>query len=163
MSSSDRRKFLSLLLTLPLIGCGFTPAYGPGSPATALRGRVKADEPGTRDAFTFVARLEERLGLPENPAYRLSYGISITRVDLAVSTDGSILRYETVGTINWQLIDMASGKTVTSGTAQSFTGSAATEATVAAQAAEDDARARLMRILADQIVTKLIATMPKTP
>ncbi|PZQ95430.1 MAG: hypothetical protein DI533_19115 [Cereibacter sphaeroides] len=163
MSSSDRRQFLSLLLTLPLVGCGFAPAYGPGAPAKALLGKVQADEPGTRDAFSFVARIEERFGRPQEPTFRLSYQISIQRVDLAVTTAGSILRYEMVGNVNWQLIDIATGKVITTGTAQSFTGSAATETTTAAQAAEDDSRLRLMRILADQVASKLVATATNAP
>ncbi len=157
MSSSDRRQFLGLIAALPLVGCGFTPAYAPGGAANALTGRVLADAPGDRDGFSFVARIEDRLGLPEAAAYRLSYQITTSRVDLAVTTEGSILRYNIVGTVVWALSDVASGATLASGTAESFTGSAATLATISAQTAEDDARQRLMRILADQVVTKLIA------
>ena len=50
------------------------------------------------------------------------------------------------------------GLIVGSGTVSSFTGSAATTSTVAAQTAEDNARRRLMQILATQIVTKITAT-----
>ena len=163
MSSSDRRQFLTLLLGLPLVGCGFTPAYAPGAPATALRGRVEADAPVNRDGFTFVARIEDRLGRPDAPRYRLSYAISTQRADLAVTTAGSILRYEISGQVTWSLIAIGSGAVVTGGTAQSFTGSAATRATIAAQAAEDDARQRLMQILADQVATRLIAEAGKLP
>ena len=157
MSSSDRRQFLALLLALPLVGCGFTPAYAPGGAAGTLRGRVQADAPASRDSFTFVARIEDRLGRPDAPAYRLSYQITTQRIDLAVTTSGAILRYNITGTAIWTLSDIGTGATLASGVAESFTGSAATRATIAAQSAEDDARLRLMQILADQVVTKLIA------
>jgi LPS-assembly lipoprotein len=52
---------------------------------------------------------------------------------------------------------------VLSGREQNFTGQSATEATIQAQAAEDDARQRLMVILADQIVTRLVAGAAALP
>jgi LPS-assembly lipoprotein len=164
MSSSDRRRFLALILGLPLAGCGFTPSYGPGASASALLGRVRADDPSNRDAFAFVARIEERLGLPQADAWRLSYRISTRRIDLAITTEGSILRYNIVGTVSWSLIDPATGATLVSGKAESFTGSAATTSIIAARTAEDNARGRLMIILADQIIAKLEASaLPGAP
>ena len=52
--------------------------------------------------------------------------------------------------------------TVTSGTVDSFTGYSATGSTVATRAARADAEERLTTILADQIVTRLIAAAPAT-
>jgi LPS-assembly lipoprotein len=158
MSLPDRRQLLALLLALPLAGCGFAPVYAPGTPAQALVGRVQADAPTTRDSFLFVAEVEALLGRAEDPAFRLTYQISIRRVDLAVTTAGSILRYNLIGEINWSLIDNATGATLTGGTENSFTGSAATTSIIAARAAEDNARRRLMQILANQIVTRITAT-----
>ncbi len=100
------------------------------------------------------------MGRGPDPDFRLTYAISTRRVDLAVDTSGSILRYNLIGTVTWQLRDAATGKVLAEGREQNFAGSAATEATIPAQAAEDDARQRLMVILADQVVTKLVATAP---
>ena len=158
MSLSDRRHLLALILALPLAGCGFSPVYAPGAPANALAGRIEADAPNSRDSFIFVTEFETRMGRPEAPAYRLTYQIATQRYDLAVTTEGAILRYNLTGQITWSLIDIGTGKTLTSGTVSSFTGSAATTSTVAAQTAEDNARRRLMQILATQIVTKITAT-----
>jgi LPS-assembly lipoprotein len=163
MSSSDRRTFLLMLGALPLAGCGYTPAYAPGRKAGALENSIEFDAPTSRDTFLFVARLEDRLGRSATPAYRLSYSLSTYRVDLAVNTSGAILRYNLVGAVEWQLKDAATGAVVLSGREQNFTGSAATQATIQAQAAEDDARQRLMVILADQIVTKLVAGADSLP
>jgi LPS-assembly lipoprotein len=158
MSLSDRRQFLSLMAALPLMGCGFSPEFAPGAPATALKGQVLADVPADRLGFLFVSRIEERLGPPEAPAFLLSFQISTQRVDLAVTTEGSILRYNIVGQVAYTVRDARTGAVLTKGTAQSFTASAATQATIAAQSAEDDANKRLMLILGDQVVTRLIAT-----
>ena len=160
MSSSDRRSFLGLIAAVPLAACGFTPAYAPGAAASTLRGRVLADAPTDRNGFGFVARIEDRLGHPEVAAYRLAYKITTQRVDLAVTTEGSILRYNILGQVAFSLTDAASGAVLKQGRTESFTGSAATRATIAAQSAEDDAYQRLMQILADQVATQLIATAP---
>jgi LPS-assembly lipoprotein len=158
MSSFNRRHLLALILALPLAGCGFAPVYAPGAPAKALVGRIEANAPTTRDSFIFVTEFETQMGRPEAPAYRLTYQIAIQRNDLAVTTEGAILRYNLTGQITWALTDIGTGATLTSGTVSSFTGSSATTSTVAAQTADDNARKRLMQILATQIVTKITAT-----
>jgi LPS-assembly lipoprotein len=158
MSSFNRRHLLALILALPLAGCGFAPVYAPGAPANALAGRIEADAPTTRDSFIFVTEFETQMGRPEAPAFRLTYQIAIQRNDLAVTTEGAILRYNLTGQITWALTDIGTGATLTSGTVSSFTGSSATTSTVAAQTADDNARKRLMQILATQIVTKITAT-----
>ena len=55
------------------------------------------------------------------------------------------------------MTDAATGRQITSGTVEAFTSYAATGSTVATQAAEDDARARLAVLLADMIVTRMLA------
>jgi LPS-assembly lipoprotein len=157
MSSSDRRSFLALMLALPLAGCGFTPMLAPGAPATALNGRIEADAPVDRDTFMFVTEFETLLGRPQAPAYRLAYGVTVQRYDVAVTTSGAILRYNYAGQVTWTLTDIATGARLTGGTAKTFTGSGATTSTVAAKTAEDNARRRLMQILAAQIATQLNA------
>ena len=123
---------------------------------------MRADDPANRDGFAFVARIEDRLGVPQADALRLSYQIRTQRVNLAITTEGSILRYNIVGSVTWTLSDPVTGATLVSGTANSFTGSAATTSIIAARTAEDNARGRLMVILADQVVTKLEAsTLPE--
>jgi LPS-assembly lipoprotein len=157
MSWSDRRSILGLLAALPLAACGFTPAYSPGGAATQLRNAILVDDPPDRLAYEFVGRLEERFGPPLEPAYRLAYQITTQKVELAVTTEGSILRYNVTGTVAFTLTDRTTGAVLTQGQATSFAAAAATEATIAAQAAEQDANSRLMIILADQVVTRLTA------
>lgn len=163
MSSSDRRTFLLGLATLPLAGCGFQPAYGTGGTAQKLRGRVLVDEPSDRNGFNFVARLEDRLGRAQAPAYRLSYTITTKTDDLAITSAQEITRYNVIGKVRYSLTDTETGAVVTSGHVDSFTGYSATGTTVSTLVAERDAYERLMVILADQIMTRLIAASTAFP
>ena len=158
MSSCNRR--LLLLAPLGLAACGFTPAYAPGGAATALLGTVRVADPTDKNGFDFVERMEERLGRPEAQRYTLAYTIRTETVGVGITTDNVITRYNLKGAIDYTLSDL-NGQRVTGGRVQSFTAYAATGSTVAGLAAEEDAATRLMRILADQIVARLIADLAR--
>lgn len=155
MSWSDRRAFLALLAGVP--ACTFTPAYAPGGPADGLQGAIRIAAPTDKNAFDLVERLEDRLGRPQAPRFDLRYTITTQTSGVGYTTGIAITRYHLTGTVEWQLLD-AGGTVLADGTAQSFTAWSATGSTVASLAAEEDAARRLMVILADQIVTRLIAT-----
>lgn len=161
MSSCNRRTVL--LAPLALAACGFTPAYAPGGAATALLGTVRAQDPTTKNGFDLVERLEERLGRPDNHRYDLAYTISTQAVGVGLTTDNEITRFNLNGVIDYTLSDHASGARIAGGRVQSFTAYSATGSTVAGLSAEEDAAYRLMRILADQIVARLIATSASLP
>jgi len=145
-----------------LAGCTFTPAYAPGGPAEALQGAVRVDSPDTKNGFDLVERLEERLGRPTDPRFKLAYQIKTDRIGVGVTTGNAITRYHLRGRVDWRLTDMAGGS-VTEGVAEGFTAWSATGSTVSGLAAEEDAGYRLMRILADQIVTRLLASVGHAP
>jgi len=163
MSSSDRRTFLLGLAALPLAACGFTPAYGPAGGATRLRGRIALQDPVTREDFTFVTRFETRLGRAQAPAFDLAYTINATRESGGITAANETTRYTLKGTATYSLTDRASGARVAGGTVRGFTSWSATGTTVAGLAAEDDAARRLAVILADQVITRLIAAAPALP
>ncbi len=158
MSSSDRRQFLFLMAAMPVAACGFAPAYGPGGAAAGLQGRIRVDDPSDKNGFDLVERLEERLGRPEAPRYALSYTIVTRTIGVGITPENAITRYNLTGSIDWGLTDTTTGTRLTGGRVNSFTSYSATGSTVAGLAAEQDAAFRLMRLLADQIVTRLIAT-----
>jgi len=164
MSLPDRRTFLGLALLAGgvLAGCGFTPAYAPGGGAQALTGAVRAADPGDKNACDLVQRLEERLGPPQAARFDLGYAITTNAIAVGVTPDGSITRYNLTGAVDWALTD-AAGTKVAGGTVDSFTSWSATGSTVAGLTAEEDATRRLMRILADQIVTRLLAVAASLP
>ena len=158
MSSSDRRNFLFLMAALSVAACGFTPAYGPGGAAAGLQGRIRVDDPSNKNGFDLVERLEERLGRPEAAVYALSFKIVTKPIGVGITPENAITRYNLTGSVDWGLTDTATGTRLTGGRVNSFTSYSATGSTVAGLAAEQDAAMRLMRLLADQIVTRLIAT-----
>ncbi|MFN0113183.1 MAG: LPS assembly lipoprotein LptE [Paracoccaceae bacterium] len=156
MWSSNRR--LLLLAPLALVACGFAPAYGPEGSAAGLQGAVRLAEPADKLGFDLVERLEQRLGRQATPRFALAYDIATDPVGVGITTTGAITRYNLVGSVAYTLTDLGTGAVLSSGTVDSFTSYSATGSTVAGLEAEDDARTRLMRLLADQIVARLVAS-----
>jgi LPS-assembly lipoprotein len=156
MSSFDRRTFL--LAPLVLTACGFTPAFAPEGAANDLTRSIFVEDPNEKRGFDLVQRLEERLGRPQNAKYRLAYVIRTDSQGVGITPDNVTTRFNLTGSVDWTLSDTATGARLTGGRVQNFTSYAATGATVAGLAAQEDAMLRLMRILADQIVARLIAT-----
>ncbi len=141
-----------------LSGCGFTPALGTGGAASGLMGRVRAQDPADPAGFDLVRRLEERLGTPSVAEYDLTYRITAGSEGVAITADGAITRYNLTGAVDWTLVRRADGMRMAGGTEASFTAYSATGSTVAGLAAQEDAARRLMVILADQIVARLMLT-----
>lgn len=160
MSSSDRRQFLILLAALPLAACGFTPAYAPGAAGDRLRGRVAVQAPENRNEFAFAGRLETRLGRASAAEYDLGYSLKLERVSGGISPDNDITRYTLRGEATYTLTERATGTRTAGGKVRNFTSWSATGSTVAGVTAEEAANERLMTILADDIVARLIAEAP---
>ncbi|MCB2130680.1 MAG: hypothetical protein KDE03_16845 [Rhodobacteraceae bacterium] len=156
---SDRRTVLALLLAVSVGGCGFQPAYGPGSPARGLFDNVAIDAPTDKNGFDLVERLEERLGRPKQPDYLLSYRIETRSEGLAIAPDNAIIRYQVTAKIKFGLKDNETGMIVSDGVVSSFTAYSASGTSVATASSEADAYTRLMRLLADQIATRIIADL----
>ncbi len=146
------------MAALPLAACGFTPAYGPAGPARGMTGQIGIADPSDRDSFDLVGRLQERLGRSRNPRWQLGYSISVSRVGLGITSSNAITRYNVVGIVTYRLTEVATGRTATKGKVKNFTSYSASGTVISTAASEQDAHERLMRILADQIVTDLIAT-----
>lgn len=157
MSSFDRRTLL--LSFAALTGCGFTPVYGPEPEGEGndLRGRIDVAEPRDEEGFALVKRLEDRLGLPQSADFNLHAEIRVTEDAVGFLSDGEISRYNVIGQVDWRLTRGGDGALVAAGRERSFTSYSATSTTVATTFARRDARRRLMVILADRIVTDLIA------
>lgn len=154
MSSFNRR---SVLVLLALGGCGFTPALRTGAPARQLLGTVRAQDPEDEQDFDFVAAVEDRLGRPGAVLYDLRYTIVTATEGVAITGEGAITRYNLSGAVDWTLTRVAGGQRMAGGREDSFTSYSATGSTVAGLTAEEDAARRLMTILADQIVARLMA------
>ena len=150
----------ALLGALALAGCGFSPVYGPDGSGDALFGRIRTADPRTPDDFAFAGRIAERLGPEEGARFLLDYQLRIAVVPQAITTDEVTTRYALNGSVDFALSEAATGRVVARGRSSSFSSYSTTGTTIATMAAEQDAHARLARMLADQVATRLMAIDP---
>lgn len=158
MSLFNRRSVI--LMTAALAGCGFKPAYGPSGTASVLMNQVVIDEPTGNNTYLLVRELEGRLGRVSSGKYGLSVSVTSEQRSIAKSISGVTSRYDVLATADYALRDLDTKEVLTSGKVDSFTGYSTTGSTVATLAAETDAYERLMVILADQILSKLVIFSP---
>ena len=169
MTLIHHRRFV-LLGLLALSACGFTPAYGPSGAAAGLQGAIAVDAPDDEEGYYLVRRLEQRLGAASGAEYQLSASIAIGEDGLGITSDQDITRYRVRGELTWSLRAIDGDTPLTSGKVRNFTGystpvfddtrGSIAGNTVSVLTAQRDARERLMVILADQLVSRLIATAP---
>lgn len=152
----DRRFFLTGLAGFVLAGCRFEPVYGPGGTGPALIGTVRADDPVSRADFHFVAALEERLGRPVAPRYALGYRIGQRRVETGAIRGIGASRIQLLGSLDFTLTESATGAEVARGRIEAESAYSTTSTQLATLAAAEDAELRLMRMLADGLVTRLM-------
>lgn len=150
----------ALAVALLAAGCGFTPVYGPGGAGTRLDGQVRVADPQTADDYAFLRRLTERLGPAETGRYDLAYTLRVAVLPQAITPDEVTTRFSLNGTATYRLTDSATGATVAQGEVSNFTSHSTVGTVIATNAAEQDARNRLAVMLADQVVTRLLATVP---
>lgn len=162
MLSFDRRGFLFTLSCFAALGaCGYTPALTSASPSAALYNNVQIASPGNAQSFALVSRLEDRLGRGAPGRWVLNYSISVSSERTGIATDESTTRNNLLGAVQFSLTDRQSEQIALTGTVSSFTGYDATASTLATESARRDATERVMVLLADQIVTRLIALAPQ--
>ena len=156
------RRAILLSGALALAACGFTPVYGPGGTGGKLFGKIRAADPKTPDDFSFAGRIAERMGPDSAARFALDYRLRIAVVPQAITLDEVTTRYSLNGTADFVLTETASGAEVTRGQVSTFTSYSTTGTTIATMSAEQDAHDRLARMLADQVVTRLLAIDPAT-
>ncbi|WP_417719507.1 LPS assembly lipoprotein LptE [Salipiger sp.] len=157
MWSPDRRLFLASFAALG--GCGFTPAYGPQGGGGALLNSVALAEPDTTDQYAFNRRFEDRMGRGSGP-YVLTTRIETNEQGLGSLADGSTTRVRLLGRVFYTLRD-PDGATLVTGRTNAFTGYSITGSTPATEAAQRDAQDRLMILLADQVIDRLLLDADK--
>lgn len=153
---SDRRRFLAGLGALALAsGCGFRPVYGTGGTGQALRGAIRADDPATRGDFHFVAAFEDLIGRPDNPRLALAYTIARRESGVGSLPGIGATRMQVFATLDFTLTDIATGAERASGQVDGNVAYSTTSTQLATLAAAEDADLRLMRMLAERLVTRL--------
>ncbi len=159
MLLSERRRLLLGLAALPIAACGFTPAYAPGGAGQVLRAQVLPRDPVTSAEFDFVAAMETRLGRPSSPRFGLDYTIAMSERGAAQVAGLGDTRITLFGELDYSLSDLATGDVLAEGRLRNFTNYSTTDTQLATLRAQEDAEARLMRLLADQVATRLIAAL----
>ena len=154
----NRRTFLLGAVALGgASACGFTPVYGPKGEARALLNAVAVDPPRDREGYLLVRHIEERLGRATAPTYGLSIAIKLDQERMAITDDNIAARFNLLGKATYALRDLSTGEVVTTGIVESFTGYSTTGSTAATQAASRNASERLMTILGDKVITRLMS------
>ena len=159
MSWSDaqpsRRGFLALAGAFALAGCGFRPVYGEGGTGRALRNAVRAEDPVTRADFQFIHALDDLLGRPTTPRYNLADTIETRNEGGGMVEDFGDTRIQIFGIARYVLTEAATGRVLAEGQVAGNTAYSTTGTQLATLTAAEDAELRLMRILADALVTRL--------
>ena len=156
MSLYSRRRFGMTLAAATMAGCAFTPVYGPKGEGAALLDQISMGQPKDHNAYLLQQRIEERLGQAPSGAWLLIPRITTENIGRGYTEDGKITRYNIAGSADYTLQRAGRQEVSKQGKAQHFTSYSATGTTVATLAAERDAYARLMTILADQIIDQLL-------
>jgi LPS-assembly lipoprotein len=144
-----------LLSLAALAACGFRPVYAPGGTGAALQGQVRAADPASRADHLFLAAFEDRLGRPDPGRFDLTYAIAIDRTEAGRVPGLGATRVLLTGTLDYTLAE--AGRERARGRVRAQTAFSTTATQLAAQTAEDDAEARLMRLLAEALVARLLA------
>ncbi len=151
-----------MLAATPLAACGFAPAYGPQGGAQALTRAIEVKAPVTRTDYLMTRQLEDRLGRTDAGDYLLDYTLTLEEERIAITANNITRRFNLIGSADYRLTT-PDGTLITKGNVESFVGYSTTGSTVATRAARADAEERLTTILADRIVTRLIAAAPTLP
>ncbi len=96
------RRALLAAAPLALAGC-FRPMLAEGTAAAGLRGRVALPPIEGRLGYHLTQRLEDRLGRPERPDYRLEVALTTRDTGLAITQDNTVTRRTVTATAVWTL------------------------------------------------------------
>lgn len=156
MSSSERRAVLTGLGVLALSGC-FRPMLAEDSAARSLRHRIALPAVEGRLGYYLVRTLEDRLGEPHEPDFRLDVVTTLTDKGLAVTPNNAVTRITLLAQAAWSVWRTGGAKPIVSDVAFSQSGYNATTSLFATRQARLDIEQRLARDLAGRIARGIFA------
>lgn len=156
MSSFDRRHLLLLGGATLLSGC-FRPMLAENSPGGRLRGKIALPRVGSPFSYFLTKSLEDRLGQPTNPVYRLEVKTELVERGLLVRQDNTVTRRQIRATANYQLFREGDPKPILSDLVVSESGYDATASLYASRTTKKDIEERLAKDLGDRIARRLYA------
>ena len=158
MSWSDptRRALLGLSLAGLAGGC-FRPMLAERAPARALDGRIALPVMSGRTGYHLTRRLEDRLGTPRSPDYRLEVDLALRTRGLAIAQDRAITRRTVTATARWRLVRPGRDAPVLAGTELAESGYNETGALYATRVTARDIERRLAEEVAERIARTIQA------
>jgi LPS-assembly lipoprotein len=151
-----RRALAAICIAASLGGCGFTPLYArPG--VTADMTAIQVNVPRGRTAFLLGEDLNDAFARDRRkPAvYRLDISLIEKRYPRGLRLDNTADRYEAHLIVNYNLVDIGTGKTVTQGSEPVEVSYAAAQQPYAGIAAQQDAEKRAADEAAQRLSMRL--------
>jgi LPS-assembly lipoprotein len=145
---------------LALAGCGFHPLYSEREEAidepalAAIKVAPIKDRIGQMLEFALRESFNPR-GVSVETRYNLNVTLLVSRYDLGLQRDASSSRARVDVSAIFILADAKTGKSIYRGSTATTSAFNITDDAYAAQVAEEDARARTVRDLSDEIRTRL--------
>ena len=159
MSSSDRRAVLIGLAGLSTVGLGacFRPLLRQEAGAPEIRHRIALPTVEGRMDYYLVETLEDRLGEPVDPDYRIELVTTVTERGLAVSQDDAVTRVSVLAHAAWTLWRAGESEPLISDLAYSEASYNATGSLFATRVTRRDIEQRLARDLGERIARSILA------
>lgn len=156
MSSFERRTLLAGLGVLALGGC-FKPMLAQGTASSSLRNRIALPEIDDRFGYFLARSLEDRLGHPNDPEYRLVVKTSLSERGLAVAQDNAVTRVTVIAEARWALWRTGEAEPLIQDKVRSQSGHDATSSLYATRQTRRDIERRLARDLGERISRVILA------
>ena len=142
---------LMAVVLMALASCGFEPVYGENSAAEGTLTQASLRDPTTQPEFIFVKAFEQRVPRPQNPQYGINYQINISYQGLDVIEAS---RVQVVGRIAAEFVNLETEAVEFVSTVDAFT--SYTSGGSFPETQRRDAETRLIKILADRLITRLM-------
>jgi hypothetical protein len=157
MSSSDRRAFIALAAAIAVLPGCFRPMLAEGGGAAELRGRIALPSPSDRFQFHMHDSLEERLGKPDAPDYRLEVAVALSESGLLVAQDNTITRLRMQAVADFRLYRSGYAEPVLADRIVSESGYDSTASLYSSRTTKKDIERRLARDLGERIARRIQA------
>ena len=146
----------AVLAAAALAGCGFTPMYASDGLAPGLSS-IQVSVPNGRLAYLLGESLNDQLARDRNeqPIYRLDVTIASRVFARGLNLDETAAYYEDNLTVQYRLIDIATGQVLKTNSLPVEVTYAATNVPYAGVAAQEDAQQRAANEAAQRIRTDL--------